>query len=114
MYENSAITTRDAPPPWTPYYLLVGVIVGGVILGLARLGGTHSWAQLSFMTMGTFWYLLIGVGGLILIGLWAFTDHVVTSRNENILQFNLLALPLVVLLPMEFVAAGTGGVWPWG
>lgn len=109
VYENSAITTRDAPPPWTPYYLLVGVIVGGLTLGLARLGGTRSWAQLSFMTMGTFWYLLIGVGGLILIGLWAFTDHVVTSRNENILQFNLLALPLVALLPIGIRRGGNRG-----
>ncbi|MEO8200384.1 MAG: DUF4105 domain-containing protein [Gemmatimonadota bacterium] len=99
VYENHAIETRDAPPPWTPYYLLVGAAIGGVGLGLARMGTTRPWARLSFMTLGTFWYLVMGLGGLILLCLWALTDHAVTYQNENILQFDLLALPLVVLLP---------------
>ena len=55
---------------------------------------------LGFTVLATGWYLVMGCGGLILLGLWGFTDHLVTRQNENVLQFNLLALPLVVLLPM--------------
>ncbi|MEO8295506.1 MAG: DUF4105 domain-containing protein [Gemmatimonadota bacterium] len=109
VYENSEIETRDSPPAWTSRYLLIGVLIGGLALTLARLGSSRHWARLTFMTIGTFWYLLTGIGGLVLIGLWAFTDHAVTYQNENVLQFNLLALPLAFLLPSGIRRGGKRG-----
>jgi hypothetical protein len=45
------------------------------------------------------WLLLTGAAGLVLAGLWGLTDHAAAYYNENILQMNVLALPLMLLLP---------------
>ncbi len=47
------------------------------------------------------------MAGVILAGLWAFTDHVATARNENLLQVTLFALALGVILP--FAVRGRPG-----
>jgi hypothetical protein len=36
---------------------------------------------------------------VLLLGLWSLTDHTAAYRNENVLQFTPLALPLVWLIP---------------
>jgi hypothetical protein len=94
VYESDAFSFRDKPPFWVPWYLLIGAALGGLALLLARR------ARSLYLALGVAWYFLMGLGGLILLGLWAFTDHVAASRNENVLQLGLLALPLVVLLPL--------------
>jgi hypothetical protein len=45
------------------------------------------------------WALVAGLAGGMLAFLWAFTDHAIAYRNENLLQANLLLLPLVGLVP---------------
>ena len=45
------------------------------------------------------WVLVSGIAGALLAGLWGLTDHAAAYYNENILQMNVLALPLVWLLP---------------
>ena len=45
------------------------------------------------------WFGLTGLGGLVLAGLWGLTDHTAAYYNENLLQLNLLALPLLWLVP---------------
>ena len=45
------------------------------------------------------WALLAGIIGGLLAFLWAFTDHAVAYRNENLFQVNLLLLPLAVAAP---------------
>jgi hypothetical protein len=42
--------------------------------------------------------LAVGLFGTVILGLWAFTDHEVTYRNENLFQANPLALVAGVLL----------------
>ena len=49
----------------------------------------------------------MGVAGGIVAFLWAFTDHVAAYRNENVLQANLLLLPLAFLAPR--LARGVAG-----
>jgi hypothetical protein len=51
------------------------------------------------MMLSWVWLAIATVAGLILGGLWAFTDHAAAYRNENILQLNVVALPLLLLLP---------------
>jgi hypothetical protein len=99
IYESDVHSFRESPPFWVLGYLLLGVVLGGTALLLARKGVESRAARTGFITLGTFWYLLSGVGGLILLGLWGFTDHQATRYNENVLQLSLFALPLVVLFP---------------
>ena len=65
-------------------------------------------ARRGYLVLGILWYLLMGIGGCILLGLWAFTDHVAAGSNENVLQLNILALFMVSLLPLGL---GRGGKW---
>lgn len=46
-----------------------------------------------------------------LAGLWAFTDHVMAYRNENLFQVNPLVLGLAVLVPLALAGSGRAGRW---
>ena len=104
VYESDIYSYRETPPAWTRWYLLLGVALGGLALMLAARS-----ARGSFMALGVSWYFLMGMGGAILLGLWGFTDHLVTRNNENVLQLNLLAVPLVFLLPLGIRRGGSWG-----
>jgi hypothetical protein len=48
--------------------------------------------------IGGLWTLLSGLAGFIMVYLWAFTDHVVAYRNENLMQASVLGLALFALM----------------
>lgn len=78
-----------------PWFLLVGVLTGGVLaVGTGRGSGPRWW----WVAVAALVALVLGLGGLVASGLWAFTDHTATWRNQNVLQADLLALPLAVAL----------------
>ncbi len=100
LYESSRYPVPDAPPSWIPGYLIVGLLLGGMMLWGGRFGGTRAVARRALAVVGTLWALLSGLAGTILVGMWAFTDHVMAGRNENVLQCTTLALALGLVLPM--------------
>ena len=53
----------------------------------------------SFVALSSIWVLVMGSAGIVLAGLWGFTDHAAAYYNENVLQANLLAVPLLWLIP---------------
>jgi hypothetical protein len=108
LYASTRPPLPDTPPPWLWRYLLLGVLIGGGLLLLAwRACRGRDAARRAFAWLGGAWLSLVGVAGVIVTGMWALTDHTATYHNENILQVNLLALPLAVLLPR--VAFPRGG-----
>ena len=54
--------------------------------------------RLSVPVLALLW-LLAASGGWLLAFLWTFTDHQAAWRNENLLLFSPLALPLLAILP---------------
>ncbi len=66
--------------------------------GADRLGATI--ARWTLGLAGAAWGLLAGGIGVILAGLWLFTDHQFAHANENLFQANPLALGLAVLVPL--------------
>jgi hypothetical protein len=50
------------------------------------------------LTLAALWSLVAGIAGFILTFLWAFTDHLYSYRNENVLQFDPASLALFVML----------------
>ena len=52
-------------------------------------------ARWAFLLIAWIWCLISGVAGLVLAGLWAFTDHAAAYHNENVLQADLLSLLLI-------------------
>jgi hypothetical protein len=47
----------------------------------------------------------------VLAGLWAFTDHVMAYRNENLFQLNPLLLGLTVLVPLALAGMHRAARW---
>jgi hypothetical protein len=84
------------PPKNLPYFLLVGVALGGVFALLGRAAGRKK--RLPRVTLGILLSLaglLAGLIGLFFLLFWGFTDHVATHANANILQLPVLALGFV-------------------
>jgi hypothetical protein len=91
----------QSAPPLTPRYAAVGALLALLLTGLglrARDGGRA--ARLGFGTVASLWTLVAGVCGLLLLFLWFGTHHVFAYRNENLLQFNPLAVALALLVPL--------------
>lgn len=74
-----------------PWFLLVGVLVGGILAGVTGRGARPGWWWVAAAALAA---LVLGIGGVVASGLWALTDHTATWRNQNVLQANLLALVL--------------------
>ncbi|MEO7199491.1 MAG: DUF4105 domain-containing protein [Dokdonella sp.] len=71
----------------------------GAILGFGLLGlfaqRDRTWARRSFAGIAFGLSLIAGVAGLILAGLWVFTEHRAAWRNENLLLLSPLCLLLL-------------------
>jgi hypothetical protein len=87
IYQSTRPAKPVRPPNWSVYFLGVGVAVGGALALLGRMGRRHKSARilLGCVTAGVGGGL--GLLGLILACLWAFTNHKVAHANANILQF---------------------------
>jgi hypothetical protein len=110
LFESTAEEPPASPPAWLFRYLLLGSLTGGlgVLLGRAARGRT-AWGKTALGALAVAWGVVGGLGGTVLAGLWAFTDHVMAYRNENLFQLNPLLLALAVLVPL-----GLAGSERWG
>ena len=73
----------------------VGVLILGYFLLILRQpkhGGAGA------LGLGAIWALVSGIAGTLVAFLWAFTDHLYSYRNENLLQLNPLSLLLMALV----------------
>jgi len=85
---------QEFPPRWIWGALTTGTIAALILFGLARARANAA-ARIVFATSTSVIALVCGIGGLVLIGLWAFTEHLSAWRNENILLLNPLCLLLL-------------------
>jgi hypothetical protein len=106
VYTSRSFADRPAPPRWWPAYLAMGAVIGWMLARLGRAARARG-PRRAFGTLGAAVAFLLGVGGVVLAGLWGLTDHRASYANENVLLLNLLALPLAILIPQA--AAGS----PW-
>ena len=100
LYESTEFVERETPPQWTPWFLGLGVLLAFTALLLAHKATEGRLARGAFAGCAVLWYTLIGVAGLGLAGLWMFTDHDTSYRNENLFWFDPVAILLVVLAPL--------------
>jgi hypothetical protein len=88
IYQAARPDKPARPPNWTPYFLLIGVVVGGGLLGLGRLASSNGRAaRVVLGCVAALLGLLGGFVGLLLVCLWAFTNHKIAYANANIFQF---------------------------
>jgi hypothetical protein len=103
LFESSATYGRETPPNWTLAFLAVGLVLAAVI-AVPVLRARRPVGRVAATVPGSLWALLAGLFGLVLAGLWVFTNHWIAYGNENLFLLSPVALPLVVALP--FAARG--------
>ena len=112
QFESPAQDPPAAPPRWLPGYVVLGTALGALAAALGAAARRRArWSRLGFGILGVLWGTVGGLGGVILAGLWAFTDHTMAYRNENLLQLNPLLLALAVLVPLGLAGVERAGRW---
>jgi hypothetical protein len=87
----------EHPPARGVTFLLAGLALGLLYVALGWATPGRPFVRWLFGGLVALWGLVAGFIGTFLAATWAFTDHVVSHRNENILQCAPWALLLVVL-----------------
>ena len=100
VFEGTTVLPDEKPPFWVIWYVLCGVTLAMLFLALERAAGRNRFARFAFAGVTGFWTFVIGIGGMILAGLWLLTDHFDAAYNENLFFVTPLALPLAILLPL--------------
>ena len=106
LFESTAPVPPSAPPSWLGWYLLAGVLIGAAALMLGAAAAASRKARIGFLAITWTWFIVSGIAGLVLVGLWGFTDHAAAYRNENVLQMDLLVLPLLWLVTRMVIGSG--------
>ena len=100
---------RGGPPSRTGLFLSIGAAIGALLLILSRPAAAGSrGARISLALLGGAWSAVVGLLGAAVLALSTLTRHVFTQWNENLLQFDPLALALVVLLPLVLLRRRAG------
>jgi len=104
--EEIVVAARDneepqSPPRWLPYYLLLGLGLGGALAwaGTRMARGRSRLATSVLVVTGGVWSLLAGIAGLLLVAV-LFTEHWAMRWNTSLFLFNPIHLALVALVPL--------------
>jgi hypothetical protein len=98
LFQSTEPTPPAEPPRWLLMYLLGGVVIGALAFGSSGTIRKNSAGKWVFLLVTWTWSLAGGIAGLVLTGLWTFTDHMAAYENENVLQVDLLSLVLIWLV----------------
>jgi hypothetical protein len=104
--ERELAAAHLSPPPSLPPdlrwpFLLIGIAFAAN-LGFLSYRREHHWARLAFACSALLFSAVCTAFGLILLGLWGFTEHESAWANENLLLFSPLCL---LLLPIWWRSA---------
>ena len=104
---------RVESPPATPPRFAISATLAGLTWALSLLllakrpGIAGTLGRLMFALS----VLAIGLAGLLMCGLWAFTDHAAAWANRNLLLFSPLAPLLLAALPALAKGRPVAAVW---
>jgi hypothetical protein len=101
LFEATRPPEAAEAPNRLPLYVIVGAVLGALLLLLGVVGARRRGVAIAFHVTAAVLALAIGIFGTIIFGLWAFTDHSFTYRNENLFLANPLALAAGVLLAIS-------------
>jgi FtsH-binding integral membrane protein len=108
QFEQPLLSHRDTrkaqPPRWVGSFFAAGSLVGLTFIGLRRLQRRYPWFAIVYALWLGLIGVIVGLFGLALLSLWAFTDHVVAFRNQNLLVLS----PFALLLPWYAVRHRAG------
>jgi hypothetical protein len=110
VFQSTAPPPPAAPPFWLPWYLALGVLVGGLGALLGAMSARR-WGRAGLGLLVLLWGAIGGLGGVVLAVLWGLTDHVMAYRNENLFQLNPLLLALALLAPLGLAGRKRAARW---
>jgi hypothetical protein len=99
FFESTAPIPPREPPDWLAAYLAIGGIIGAAAYSAGSRARESVGARAAFLGVAGGWSLIAGLAGIVMAGLWWFTDHTMSACNENLLQMNPISLALLPLLP---------------
>jgi hypothetical protein len=101
LHATKSRVERAKQPFWVPWYLLIGIGFGAAAVGVEgfRRQGRR-WLSRLLVVLPVVWCLVTGLGACVLMYTWFLSDHAATRPNENLLQWTVLVLPLVLILPL--------------
>ncbi|HKP29439.1 MAG TPA: DUF4105 domain-containing protein [Gemmatimonadales bacterium] len=99
LAETDHYLVPDTPTEFISRFVVLGLVLGLALFALGAAARDSGLARWLFGFLGGTWALVAGIGGAVLLFLWLGSDHEVAWRNQNLWNFNLLALALVPLLP---------------
>jgi hypothetical protein len=94
----------EYPPDLRLVMLLAGVGLGCALFALGLAGANWPFWRYLFSLVASVWGFALGFIGCFLSYVWAFTDHVVVARNENVL----LCAPWAILFPVLMIGVARG------
>jgi hypothetical protein len=104
--ETAIYTAGRAPEPAAPWnyfplFVAVGILYAALLIVLVKNAeGGNRFSLFGATVLTTLWSLIAGAGGAALVFAWLFTKHYFMGRNANLLHFDPLSIPLVVLVPL--------------
>jgi hypothetical protein len=108
LFQSTDPAPPRVPPSWLAWYLVMGLVIGGTAFALGAAAARSRKSRVGFLAITWIWFIVSGVAGLVLVGLWGMTDHAAAYRNENVLQMDLLVLPLLWLVTRTVLGSGRG------
>lgn len=114
IFEANRDPVAAAAPNRIIPFTFVGVVLAVLLLMCALAAKRYRAMNVVLAILIGVWSLAVGFFGTLIELLWAFTNHVVTYRNENVLQANTLSLLLAgfaVAALMGSVRARRWAVW---
>lgn len=102
VFQAQRVPERTRAASMAGELTVAGLLLAGLIALLAQvaLRRGRPAAGTAAVVVGATWGALAGIVGIVLVLAWGATQHVFWYRNENLFQFNPLALALAVLLPL--------------
>jgi hypothetical protein len=97
LFRADRPATLDWPPARGRAFGLCGTLFGLFVFALGWAGRWQRAARVAVGILTTLWGLAVGFIGCFLVYAWAFTDHVVAHRNQNILLCAPWTIALFVL-----------------
>ncbi len=95
-WESSRLPESQTPPDRRWILLSTGCMLAAVVF-LGSMSRVRFLSYLSItITIG--WWIVSGLGGLLLLYLWFFTDHEAAYRNQNLLAYSPWNWAMILLL----------------
>ena len=106
LYRSSQESVQEIPSGRPLAFFGVGLVLAGLIALSGRRVAEGRRAGGLYTTLVAAWCFVAGFVGFILLGLWAFTDHTVAYRNENVFFLRPLLLMMAFIVPLALRRGG--------